>query len=72
MSSINNLKQIGLAFHNYAAAYNHFPSPALLGGEQKKYPYSWRVALLPFISISRCSTISIASTSPGTAPIIEN
>jgi beta-lactamase regulating signal transducer with metallopeptidase domain len=49
MSSVNNLKQIGLAFHNYAAVYNHFPSPALLGGEQKKYPYSWRVALLPFI-----------------------
>ena len=49
MSSMNNLKQIGLAFHNYAAVYNHLPSPALLGGEQKKYPYSWRVALLPFI-----------------------
>ena len=49
MSSVNNLKQIGLAFHNYAAVYNHFPSPALLGGEQKKHAYSWRVALLPFI-----------------------
>ena len=49
MSSMNNLKQIGLAFHNYAAVYKHFPSPALLGGEQKKYAYSWRVALLPFI-----------------------
>jgi prepilin-type processing-associated H-X9-DG protein len=47
--SVNNLKQIGLAFHNYASVYKHFPSPALLGGEQKKYPYSWRVAILPFI-----------------------
>ena len=49
MSSVNKLKQIGLAFHNYAKVYNHLPSPALLGGEQKKYPYSWRVALLPFL-----------------------
>ncbi len=48
-TSVNNLKQIGLAFHNYAQANNHFPSPALLGGEQKKYPYSWRVALLPYL-----------------------
>jgi Protein of unknown function (DUF1559)/BlaR1 peptidase M56 len=47
--SVNNLKQIGLAFHNYASANYHFPSPALLGGEQKKFPYSWRVALLPYL-----------------------
>jgi hypothetical protein len=46
---MNNLKQIGLAFHNYADAYRHLPSPALLGGDQKKFPYSWRVALLPFL-----------------------
>ncbi len=47
--SINNLKQIGLAFHNYAQVNNHLPPPALLGGDQKKFPYSWRVALLPYL-----------------------
>jgi Protein of unknown function (DUF1559)/BlaR1 peptidase M56 len=47
--SVNNLKQIGLAFHNYAQVKGHFPSPALLGGEQKKFPYSWRVAILPYL-----------------------
>jgi len=46
---VNNLKQIGLAFHNYAQINGHFPSPALLGGEQKNFPYSWRVALLPYL-----------------------
>ena len=47
--SINNLKQIGLAFHNYAQTNNHLPPPALLGGDQNKFPYSWRVALLPYL-----------------------
>jgi hypothetical protein len=47
--SVNNLKQIGIAFHNYHAANGHFPSPALLGGERKQFPFSWRVALLPYL-----------------------
>ncbi len=47
--SVNNLKQIGLAFHNYQSVNGHFPAPALLGGERKTIPYSWRVALLPFL-----------------------
>jgi prepilin-type processing-associated H-X9-DG protein len=47
--STNNLKQIGLAFHNYLAVNNQFPSPVLLGGSNKSVPYSWRVALLPYL-----------------------
>jgi hypothetical protein len=47
--SMNNLKQIGLAFHNFAAAKNHLPPPVLHGGKSGKVPYSWRVALLPFL-----------------------
>ncbi len=43
----NNLKQIGLALHNYYAAYDHLP-PAVLTSENGT-PYSWRVEILPFI-----------------------
>jgi hypothetical protein len=46
--SQNNLKQIMLAMHNYAAAYGSFP-PAVLYRPGSTIPYSWRVALLPFL-----------------------
>ncbi len=46
--SVNNLKQIGLAFHNYAlSAQSHFP--ATLNRDKGKFPYSWRVAILPYL-----------------------
>lgn len=45
---MNNLKQIGLAFHNYASANGHFP-PAAVYAPNSKYPHSWRVALLPYL-----------------------
>jgi hypothetical protein len=48
----NNLKQIGLAMHNYHDAYNRFPS-AVLYGPDGKTPHSWRVALLPYLAASR-------------------
>ena len=63
--SVNNLKQIALAFHNYAAANNHLPPPVLHGGKSGKVPYSWRVALLPYLE-QRISTTRTISTSPGT------
>ena len=44
----NNLKMIGLAMLNYEAAQRHFP-PAVLYGPDGKTPYSWRVAVLPFL-----------------------
>jgi hypothetical protein len=46
--SKNNLKQIGLAMHIYHDTYRKFP-PAVLYGPDGKTPYSWRVALLPFL-----------------------
>ena len=47
--SVNHLKQIALAFHNYHSATNRFPAPVLYGGSNKSIPYSWRVAILPYI-----------------------
>ena len=46
--SSNNLKQIGLAMHMYASAYNHLPARASFD-KQGKPLLSWRVHLLPFI-----------------------
>ncbi len=49
--SINNLKQIGLAFHNYHDAHGHFPGA--ICDEDGKPLLSWRVAILPFIGQER-------------------
>jgi hypothetical protein len=46
--SQNNLKQIGLAMHNYHDTYKGFP-PAALRNQAGKPLLSWRVAILPFI-----------------------
>ncbi|HUY35791.1 MAG TPA: M56 family metallopeptidase [Pirellulales bacterium] len=46
--STNNLRQIGMAFHEYADVFGHFP-PAVVIGKDGKTPHSWRVAILPFI-----------------------
>jgi prepilin-type processing-associated H-X9-DG protein len=45
----NNLKQIGLAFHNYHAANKTFPRAAITD-KQGKPILSWRVAILPYIN----------------------
>jgi prepilin-type processing-associated H-X9-DG protein len=45
--SVNNLKQIGLAFHNFASTNNRFP--AAVNRDKGQFPYSWRVAILPYI-----------------------
>jgi hypothetical protein len=46
--SSNNLKQIGLAFHNFHDAYGAFPAAGGVGDDGKPM-LSWRVALLPFV-----------------------
>lgn len=48
MQSQNNLKQIGLALHNYHDANGAFP-PAYVTDENGKPLYSWRVLILPYI-----------------------
>jgi hypothetical protein len=45
---MNNLKQIGLALHNYHDAYGTFP-PAYIPDETGKPMHSWRVLILPFL-----------------------
>ena len=51
MSRKNNMKQIGLAFHNYHEVYNHLPAANGNGerGQAQKTGLSWRVYLLPFV-----------------------
>jgi len=45
---LNNLKQIGLAMHNYHDVHKCFP-PAYLPDEDGKPMHSWRVLLLPYM-----------------------
>ncbi|HEY1187646.1 MAG TPA: DUF1559 domain-containing protein [Gemmata sp.] len=45
----NNLKQLGLAFHNFESAYAIFPSD-VMAFVPKTPAMSWRVQILPFIA----------------------
>ncbi|MEX0725169.1 MAG: DUF1559 domain-containing protein [Planctomycetaceae bacterium] len=44
----NNLKQIGLALHNYHSDFGAFP-PAYVADENGRPMHSWRVLLLPYL-----------------------
>ncbi len=48
----NNLKQIGLALHNYHETYGSFP-PAYIADKNGKPMHSWRVLILPFLDESQ-------------------
>lgn len=48
MSASNNLKQIGLAMHNYHSAYKKLPDRVIRDGNGNPL-LSWRVSILPFI-----------------------
>jgi len=47
LTSVNNLKQIGLAFHNFHDAIGGFPGD--ITDKNGKAILSWRVAILPYI-----------------------
>lgn len=44
----NNLRQIGLALHNYADVYGSFP-PAYTVDEEGRPLHSWRTLILPYV-----------------------
>jgi hypothetical protein len=50
-SSANNLKQIGLAFHNYFEVHRKFPSN--IRDKDGRPLLSWRVAILPYLEESK-------------------
>ena len=62
---VNNLKQIGLAMHNYHERHGASPRPAIYDANGKPL-LSWRVLILPYLEQAAC-TSSSTSTSPGTA-----
>ena len=49
--SVNNLKQMVIAMHNYHGANKHFPPPGIsdINDATGKPLLSWRVAILPYI-----------------------
>ncbi len=70
--SMNHIKMIMLAFHNYNAVNGHFPPKAIFDddGEPK---LSWRVALLPFLEqepLFREFHLDEAWDSPHNKPLI--
>ncbi|HEV8066567.1 MAG TPA: M56 family metallopeptidase [Planctomycetaceae bacterium] len=48
VQTVNHLKQLALAMHNYHDKNGHFP-PAVVMGPDGKTPHSWRVELLPYL-----------------------
>jgi prepilin-type N-terminal cleavage/methylation domain-containing protein/prepilin-type processing-associated H-X9-DG protein len=77
---INNLKQIGLALHNYHDTYKHFPAGCnYKTNPAGKYDYyeNWAISILPFIEQQTVFNLYdqtkpnavAAAASPGTATV---
>lgn len=54
VNSQNNLRQLALAFHNYHDVFKTFPAAVQKG--PKNIPHSWRITILPFLSVDRQAT----------------
>jgi prepilin-type N-terminal cleavage/methylation domain-containing protein len=65
----NNMRQIGLAFHNYHDTHRRFPQPAVVGitvstGLNVRSGSSWCTMLLPYIEQSNVYALYNSSLSP--------
>lgn len=65
----NNMRQIGLAFHNYHDTHSRFPQPAVLGltvlsGLRVSSGASWCTMLLPYIEQANVYSLYNSSSSP--------
>ncbi len=70
----NNLKQIGLAMHNYHDKYGVFPPPVVIDRRTGKPLYSWRVLLLPHLeeeALSHEFKLDEPWDSPHNRPLLE-
>jgi hypothetical protein len=74
LMEVNNFKQIGLAFHNYAATYGgKLPEPGNLDQATSKPLLSWRVHLLPYLGedrLYRQFNLNEAWDSPNNLPLL--
>lgn len=69
----NNLKQIGVALHNYHDVHSMFPQGKVVGGNATTYPgcpgwvngsgFSWRVLILPMIEQSALYSTNVIDAS---------
>jgi hypothetical protein len=78
----NNLKQMGLAMHNFQDTYNKLPNGARDGDNRipsaldaccrsnTQYGWSWSYQILPFIEMS--TTHQLSSTSDDPTPVNMN
>ena len=57
MSCQNNLKQLGLALHNYQASLSVFPPSSIVFGGSTSQPWSGQALLLPYIEQSSIQSL---------------
>ncbi len=57
MSCQNNLKQLGLALHNYQSTVGAFPPSSIVFGGSTNQPWSGQALLLPFIEQSSVQSL---------------
>ncbi|HEV8058584.1 MAG TPA: DUF1559 domain-containing protein [Gemmataceae bacterium] len=72
MSCTNNLKQLGLALHNYETASNAFPTSIRPAGTTTLPRISWTVATLPYIEQGNVASLYDLTTnwdSPTNLPL---
>jgi len=63
VSCNNNLKQIGIALHNYNDTYKNFPPHGI--GHQTNRAWAWGALLLPFMEeVSTFESLNIDTSNP--------